>query len=173
MAPSSPQATIITCALAFAGVILGLNYSNFLPHKVMTDNLGKQGKFPVDVIILGGSHAGLSAAATLYRHQHTMIIFDNKNPRNLWRTGTRATSGWEGQDPEKLREKSRKEIHATGFASLMHKSIVSITKTNDSLFLATDTEGESWYGRKLLLAMGAEFIFPEIPGYVENFPNKM
>lgn len=148
-------------------------YNNFLPQNTFTHDLGSQATSPVDVIILGGSHAGLSAAATLYRHQHSMLIFDNKKPRNSWRTSTRVISGWEGTDPEKLREKSRKEIDATGFAKVLNKTIVNIQKTNEALFVVTDTEGETWYGRKLLLAMGAEFVFPEIPGYAENFPSKM
>jgi thioredoxin reductase len=118
-------------------------------------------------------HAGLSAAATLYRHQHSMLIFDDGKPRNRWKTVTRVISGGEGLDPEKLVRKARREIAVTGFATTLNRTIVTVRRQNNSLFEVTDTFGETWYGRKLLLATGAQFFFPEIPGYEENFPNKM
>jgi len=73
---------------------------------------------PVDVIILGGSHAGLSTVATLCRHQTSIIIFDNQRPRNAWHTPMRAITGWEGGDLEDLLQKSPKEITITGLGKV-------------------------------------------------------
>jgi thioredoxin reductase len=45
-----------------------------------------------DVLIVGGSHVGFSAALTLYRITHTWVIFDSKKPRNSYSTAVRLTS---------------------------------------------------------------------------------
>ncbi|TVY22565.1 Thioredoxin reductase [Lachnellula hyalina] len=172
MAPSSYNG-FYTYALAGLVVLSTLYWNQYHAPEIVSHDFGAQLESPVDVIILGGSHAGLSAAATLYRHQLSTLIFDHQKPRNSWLTPMRVLSGWEGKNPDALREKSRKEIAATGFAKTLDKTIISVEKTNNTLFLVTDSEGGMWYGRKLLLAMGAEFVFPEIPGYAENFPKKI
>lgn len=126
-----------------------------------------------DVLILGGGHAGLSGALTLTRHQHDVLIFDDKAPRNRWDTPVHVLPTWEHQYPTKLRESSRRELQSTGLVKFVDERIVKVEKKNDSLFYATSTSGKSWTGRKLLLAIGAEFRYPDIPGYVENFPQRM
>jgi thioredoxin reductase len=176
MIPNFPNKSF-ACLAAGLASLGGFWYHGSLPNlraqDVRSHNLGTQISSTVDVIIIGGSHAGLSAAATLYRHQHPMLIFDNGKPRNQWKTASRAISGGEGQDPEKLVQKARREIAVTGFAATLNKTIVDVRRHNESLFEVTDTLGETWYGRRLLLVTGAQFFFPEIPGYAENFPKKM
>jgi thioredoxin reductase len=176
MTPRFPTKTFAYIAAGLAS-LGGFWYHDSL-HNLRTPDrqphyLGTQISSPVDVVVIGGSHAGLSAAATLYRHQHSMLIFDDGKPRNRWKTVTRVISGGEGLDPEKLVRKARREIAVTGFATTLNRTIVTVRRQNNSLFEVTDTFGETWYGRKLLLATGAQFFFPEIPGYEENFPNKM
>ena len=126
-----------------------------------------------DVLILGGGHAGLAAALTLYRAQHTCLIFDSNRPRNSWASPTRSTPGWEAQDPERLREASRKELQQTGLARFVKCTIERLRKREDGLFEVTDTQGQYWVGRKLLIATGKEMAFPDIPGYSESFASGM
>lgn len=128
---------------------------------------------PVDVLIIGGGPAGLSAATTLYRHQHDIRIFDNGQPRNSWDTATHALPGWEGEKPSRFREKSRKELKKTGLVDFISASVQTIEKKDDGLFHVTTSDGVEWVGRKVLLAMGVEFQFLDIPGYKDSFPQRM
>lgn len=60
-----------------------------------------------DVLIVGGSHAGLSAALTLYRALHTALIFDSRTPRNWYPSPTHLMSTWENRSLEECREASK------------------------------------------------------------------
>jgi thioredoxin reductase len=118
-----------------------------------------------DVLIIGGSHAGLSAALTLYRALHTCIIFDSDKPRNSYGTAVRLTPTWENQDPEAFKRAARKELSASGYTRFVDGEVQRVKTTDDGLFKATDSAGEEWLGRKILLATGSKDIFPPIPGY--------
>jgi thioredoxin reductase len=128
---------------------------------------------PFDVLIIGGGAAGLSAATTLYRHQHDIRIFDYDKPRNVWDTLTHALPGWEGNSPSKFREASRKELQHTGMVDFVHSEVETVEKKDDNLFYVTTADGKVSVGRKILLSMGVNFKFPDIPGYLDNFPERM
>ncbi|RMZ66209.1 thioredoxin reductase [Pyrenophora seminiperda CCB06] len=127
----------------------------------------------VDVLIIGGSHAGLSAALTLYRALHTSIIFDSKKPRNDYPTLVRLTPTWENKTPEEMREASRKELQSTGFTTFVDSEVTSLERIQDELFQATDTNGAIWLGRKVLFATGAQDVFPDITGYADLYAKSM
>lgn len=80
---------------------------------------------------------------------------------------------WEHRLPSDLRTSSRRELQATGLVSFVHDRIVGIEKENDDLFHVTSSNGKRWTGKKLLIATGNELEYPNIPGYKENFPDKM
>ena len=73
----------------------------------------------VDVLIIGGSHAGLSAVLTLYRAQHTYLIFDCNAPRNHYETPVRLVSTWENKDLSTVKEDSKVELLTAGFAQFI------------------------------------------------------
>ncbi|KAL1856873.1 hypothetical protein Daus18300_010636 [Diaporthe australafricana] len=123
----------------------------------------------VDALIIGGSHAGLSAALTLYRALHTVVIFDGKKPRNRYATAVRHTSTWEGKLPEEMREASRRELLGTGLATFVDAEAREVLKTDDGAFEVTDDEGRKWPGRELLLATGSTDLFPGLEGYEELY----
>ncbi|KAI4152534.1 MAG: hypothetical protein LQ340_002858 [Diploschistes diacapsis] len=110
----------------------------------LPDFIGETLQSPFDVLILGGGHAGLSAATTLYRHQHTMGIFDDQRPRNAWRTTVRVIPNWENRDKEYLRDLSRREIIATGLARLINERITHAEKRDESGFKLTDAAGREY-----------------------------
>ncbi|RWA08684.1 hypothetical protein EKO27_g6428 [Xylaria grammica] len=104
-----------------------------------------------EVLIIGGSHAGLSAALTLARHQIDVLILDSNAPRNKWKTPTHVVPTWENRDPDDLRRASREELRKTGFARFAdtHVSTIKKPEANERV----------------------EFVFPFIEGYEENFPD--
>ena len=127
----------------------------------------------IDVLIVGGSHAGLSAALTLYRALHTCVIFDTNAPRNSYSTAVHLTPGMENKDADKMREECRDELKKSGLITFVDQGVVKVEKTSGGLFQATDSQGTLWLGRKLLLAYGTEEIFPDLAGYAENYSTGM
>lgn len=164
---------LFIAVVAIVAALKELYHNLYFAVMALPDSIGKTPQTPFDVLILGGGHAGLSAATTLYRQQHTMAIFDDQKPRNSWGTTVRVMPNWENKDQEYLRELNRREIAATGLARLIKERITNVQKQDDSGFKVTDTAGRNYFGRKLLIATGAEFVFPEIEGYAELFPERM
>ena len=126
-----------------------------------------------DALIVGGGHAGLSAALTLYRALHTSVIFDAHRPRNWQSSPVRLTPTWENQDPEKFREAARAELRESGLCRFVDTGVDRVEKLDNGIFQAVDTSGEIWLGRKLLFATGMEDVFPALDGYEENYPTRM
>jgi thioredoxin reductase len=127
----------------------------------------------VDCLIIGGSHAGLSAALTLYRAQHTCIILDNQSPRNSYSTPVHLVSTWEHKNTESIKNHTREELQATNFVTFVNAAVAKIEKTADGFFQAFDKQGESWLGRTVLLSTGSKDIFPDIKGYDQLYAKRM
>ncbi|MCJ1380201.1 hypothetical protein MMC17_003304 [Xylographa soralifera] len=125
-----------------------------------------------DVLIVGGGHAGLSAALTLYRQLHTSLIFDTLHPRNTWATPTHILAGWEGHQAEEVRAATRRELLETNLVTFRESEAQEVKRT-DIGFEIVDSEGQHWAGKKLLIAAGKQNVFPDIPGYVENYPERI
>lgn len=126
-----------------------------------------------DVIIIGGSYSGLAAALTLYRATHTCIIFDSGAQRNIRAGQVRLTSGWEGRDPQTLRTASRTELRKSGLVEFVDRRVDLAKKNLNGVFEVVDSGGSTWTGRKILLAIGAEEIYPDIDGYADNYASSM
>lgn len=126
-----------------------------------------------DVIIIGGSHTGLSAALTLYRATHTSLIFDAGAPRNAVSEHVHMTPTWDHKSPNALREAARKELLDTGLVRFVPRRVVTAAKQPDGLFEVVDSEGEHWKGKKLLLAFGVREIFPAVEGFADLYGKLM
>lgn len=126
-----------------------------------------------DVLIVGGSHAGLSAALTLSRALHRCVIFDSSAPRDSSGTKVRLASGWDGSDPGKMKEAQRSELEAKGIIDFVSRAVVSAKKLADGTFEAVDENNIIWKGRRMLMAIGMQEIYPEIEGYAENYGTRM
>ncbi|KAI3326350.1 hypothetical protein HD806DRAFT_490050 [Xylariaceae sp. AK1471] len=125
-----------------------------------------------DVLIVGGGHAGLSAALTLYRHLHSVLILDTSKPRDAWSQPTHVVSGWEGRQAEALRATARIELANTGLVDFELDEAQSVRRVADGFEIITEG-GKHFGGRKLLIAVGKGNVFPDIPGFAENYPERI
>lgn len=146
---------------------------SFHPHKMDLVKPTTPSSKLYDVIIIGGSYAGLSAALTLYRAVHTCLIFDSGTPRNALATRTHLTSGWENESPHKSRETSRKELESSGLVEFTSQLVQTARKKADGTFEVVDSSGASWSARKILLAIGVHENYLGIEGYAENYGKLM
>lgn len=126
-----------------------------------------------DVLIVGGSFAGLSAALTLYRALHTCVIFDHHEPRNRYSTPIHLVPTWENQDPKTFFETSKAELQVANLCRFSDSKVERVRRLENGLFEALDAGGRVWLGRKVLFSTGVEEIFPNISGYEENYPSRM
>ncbi|KAK4149858.1 thioredoxin reductase [Chaetomidium leptoderma] len=130
-----------------------------------------------DALIFGGGPAGLSAAMALARVCRTSIVFDSGEYRNQGSQAMHTFLSRDGVHPEGFRATARQNIQATYSAqvSFMKSRIVQIS--NKEIlpgykgFEAADEAGQTYLGRKLILATGTEDLLPtDVEGYRENWP---
>lgn len=129
---------------------------------------------PLDVLIIGGGPAGLSAATGLARQLYTAVVFDSGVYRNHLAHAMHNVLTWDHQSPAAFRKKGRDDLlkrYTT--ISFQDTEVKSVAKTTSGLFEARDAEGKSWLGRKLVIATGVKDVYPDIDGYGECWAKGM
>ena len=120
----------------------------------------------VDVLVVGGGPAGLTAALTLARQLHTVIVLDSGDYRNAEAYHMHTVLTWDHKNPGDFLRAAKDNI-LTGYQTVQFESstVVKVIKTEAGLFNATDEHGKSWTGSKLILCTGVTDLYPNIEGY--------
>jgi thioredoxin reductase len=128
----------------------------------------------VDVLILGGGPAGLASALGLARQLHTAIVFNSSKYRNANAKHMHNVPGWDHRPPPEFRAKVKSDI-LSRYETIQFKDVEvkSIVKLESGRFEATDTEGNKYLGKKLVLAAGVKDVMPDIPGFTQLWGSAM
>ena len=133
-----------------------------------------------DALIIGGGPAGLSAALALARVCRTSIVLDSGEYRNQGVEEMHTFLSRDGIHPDEFRGISRQQIQDKYWAqvTLLKTRIVRVSNPEIQPgykgFEAVDPSGQTFLGKKLILATGTEDILPtDIEGYKENWPEHM
>lgn len=118
-----------------------------------------------DVLIVGSGPAGLSVATGVVRQLYKVVIFGDGVYRNSRSAGMHNFVGWDGQDPAAFLSKARADLERYETVRFEDTTIQKVRKTDAGHFEAQDDQGRVWTGRKLVIATGAEEVFPDIAGY--------
>jgi thioredoxin reductase len=118
-----------------------------------------------EVIIVGGSSAGLSAALTLGRSLRRTIVLDDGKPCNRV---SRASHGFLTQDgtaPAEIVGLARRQLEAYPTVEFVSETATAVSPVDGGFEVVTDTRRLT--ARKLLLATGVHDDVPEIVGMRE------
>ncbi|EGL17432.1 MULTISPECIES: NAD(P)/FAD-dependent oxidoreductase [unclassified Paenibacillus] len=122
----------------------------------------------VDVAIIGGGPAGLSAGLMLGRARKQTIVIDAGRPRNAV---TREAHGFltrDGISPGEFRRIAQEQLRVYPSVSQAEDTVVSISGEDGSFLLETAT-GMKIASKKLLFAAGMKDRKLEIPGLAEVY----
>lgn len=122
----------------------------------------------VDVAIVGGGPAGLSAGLMLGRAMKQVMIIDEGRPRNAV---TREAHGFLTQDgisPQEFRRIAQEQLRVYPSVSQLEDTIQSITGEEGRFVLET-ASGMKIVSKKLLFAAGMKDRKLEIPGLAEVY----
>jgi thioredoxin reductase len=126
----------------------------------MTDNKN------FDVIIIGGSYAGLSAAMALGRALRNVLIIDSGLPCNRQTPHSHNFITQDGEKPGVIAEKAKIEVLKYDTVKFLTGFAVSGTKTDKGFEISTQS-GKLFSAKKLVFATGLKDIMPNIKGFSE------
>lgn len=121
----------------------------------------------LDVVIVGGSVAGLSAATYLGRMRRRILVVDSGKPCNRVSHASHGFLTRDGVDPAELLRIGREQVQAYPTVQLRSGLVTAIQPQADGFVVTLET-GESMATRKVLLAMGLRDHLPELAN-VEQF----
>lgn len=119
-----------------------------------------------DVIIIGGSYAGLSSAMALGRALRNVLIIDSGLPCNRQTPHSHNFITQDGEKPSVIAEKARKQVLKYNTVNFVNDLAVSGKKTEKGFIINTKT-GETYETKKLIFATGVKDIMPDIKGFSE------
>jgi thioredoxin reductase len=125
-----------------------------------------------DVLVIGGGPAGLSAAMTLGRVGRSVLVCDDKRPRNAPSSHINNLLGQDGIHPETWRSKVREDLKKYASVQVIEDTVNNIIPEGKT-FKASIGRNFPISFRKLILAYGIEDQFPSISGIKELFGKKI
>ncbi|MDN3691657.1 NAD(P)/FAD-dependent oxidoreductase [Chryseobacterium tructae] len=120
----------------------------------------------MDVIIIGGSYSGLSAAMALGRSLRNVLIIDHGKPCNRQTPHSHNFITHDGKTPKEITELARKDIEKYKTVQFYDGKVIRIEKNAD-VFRVELSSGEEFYAKKIILASGVKDMMPDIPGFSE------
>lgn len=122
-----------------------------------------------DVIIVGGSFAGIAAALQLARARRRVLVLDSGTPRNRCAPHAHGVLGHDGRPPAELLADARTQLLHYPTVRLLHTTAEQVTQDADGVFQVTPRDGELLAARRLILASGVRDTLPPITGLAERW----
>ncbi|HYE56382.1 MAG TPA: NAD(P)/FAD-dependent oxidoreductase [Chitinophagaceae bacterium] len=119
-----------------------------------------------DVIIIGGSYAGLSAAMALGRSLRKVLVIDSGKPCNRQTPHSHNFITHDGHTPSAIAAEAKAQVQKYDTITFEADIATDAGRTNEG-FMVSTASGRSFTAKKLLLATGLKDIMPPIGGLAE------
>jgi len=121
-----------------------------------------------DVIIIGGSFAGLAAALQLGRARRKVTVLDTGLPRNRFAGHSHGLLGHDHKPPLDILAEARQQLERYPTIKLVNARAESISGSIDNFSVHT-SDGKSLGARRLILSYGVVDQMPDVLGFAENW----
>ena len=122
------------------------------------------GAADLEVIIVGGSYAGLSAAMALGRSLRRVLVIDGGLPCNRQTPHSHNFITQDGAVPAMIAGKAREQVLAYPSVQWINGMVTEARKEAGG-FVITTSSGESFHTLRVLFATGIYDMLPELPGF--------
>ncbi len=121
-----------------------------------------------DVIIIGGSYAGLSAGLPLARARRSVVVIDTGTRRNRYAESAHNFLTHDGTAPGAIVARGREQLLAYDTVT-WHDGEAERVEAVEGGFRVLTADGEEKTARRLILATGVRDTLPAIPGLAERW----
>lgn len=118
----------------------------------------------LDVLIIGGSYAGLSAAMALGRSLRSVLIIDDGLPCNRQTPHSHNFLTQDGQTPSDISALGKKQVLAYPSISWLTDRAITAKRSVDAFIVQTKS-GKRIQAKKIILATGVQDKLPDIEGF--------
>lgn len=118
----------------------------------------------IEVLIIGGSYAGLAAAMTLGRSLRRVLVVDAGKPCNRQTPHSHNFLTRDGETPAAIAALGKEQVLHYPTVSWLDDTVTGIVKQEQG-FEATTAGGKKVIARKLLFATGVADHMPELEGF--------
>ena len=119
-----------------------------------------------EVIIIGGSYSGLSAAMSLGRALRQVLVIDSGLPCNRQTPHSHNFITQDGEKPAVISAKAKLQVEFYKTVEFYNGFAVKASKTEKGFEISTKA-GDVFTARKVLFATGVKDLLPEIEGFAE------
>ncbi len=121
-----------------------------------------------DVIVIGGSYAGMAAALILGRARRKVAVLDTGLRRNRFAEASHGLLGQDGMAPEAIAGNAKEQLLKYPTVAWIDGAAVSAEKTGESFSVRLEG-GDILSSKLLILAMGVRDELPDVPGLAERW----
>ena len=121
-----------------------------------------------DVIVIGGSYAGMAAALQLLRARRSVLVIDAGRRRNRFASHSHGFLTQDGVDPAEIATVARRQLEAYPTLTWIEGSAAAASGEKDAFVVAT-VDGSRFEARRLLFAVGVSDELPAIDGLAERW----
>lgn len=119
-----------------------------------------------DVIIIGGSYSGLSAAMALGRSLRNVLIIDSGKPCNRQTPHSHNFITHDGKTPKEISDLAKVQVLEYETVKF-YDGVVAKMEKDAEIFTIKTENGEIFTAKKLILASGIKDVMPDIAGFAE------
>lgn len=125
-----------------------------------------------DVIIVGGSYAGLSAGLQLARARRKVLMIDAGQRRNRFAATSHGFLGQDGQSPNVIAAEGRSQLMEYPTVTWVQDNVITAVVQQGGFSVRTQCNGE-FKARRLILATGVVDELPAIEGLQERWGTRV
>lgn len=119
-----------------------------------------------EVIIIGGSYAGLSSALALGRSLRKVLVIDNGKPCNRQTPNSHNFLTNDGKTPKEISAQAKQQVEKYTTVSFYDGLAVDGVKTENGFEITTQSN-QTFKAKKVVFATGVKDIMPGISGFGE------
>jgi len=117
-----------------------------------------------EVVIIGGSYAGLSAAMALGRALRNVLVIDNGKPCNAQTPHSHNFITQDGETPAAIAARAKEQVMQYPTVQFLNATAVAVSGENADFVVSTNS-GLTINTKKILFATGVKDIMPAIEGF--------